>query len=276
MKHMKRLVSLITAFLMVFGLSLNLHAADGDPTYSITINNATVGTTYTAYKLFDVTTETTGTGEDQKTTYAYTTSDEDYVNQLKTLDPLPFAFTKNGSLYYVSLNPEVSDAELIEWIQTNFETVFDGRQSTSATATSETVTIDLDTLGQGYYYVKTSTGTIAMIDTASPRVNIYDKNHTGFTKEAVDDPDKVAGVGEDVNFVVTGILYPNLGSYGVTDTMENMSFNNDLAVYNVTNGGNTPIDASNYEIRLTENGFTFTFNTSYLDGINSGAVEIEL
>ena len=54
MKKMKRIIALLTAMIMVFGMSIAaLAAQSGGGT--ITVENATKGQTYTAYKIFDAT-----------------------------------------------------------------------------------------------------------------------------------------------------------------------------------------------------------------------------
>lgn len=53
MKHMKRFVALFAALALVLAMAVPAFA-DEPTTGSITINKATAGTTYTAYKIFDL------------------------------------------------------------------------------------------------------------------------------------------------------------------------------------------------------------------------------
>lgn len=51
MKHLKKIVSLVLAVMMLFTMTLG-EASASDPTYSITINNDQKGHTYQAYRIF--------------------------------------------------------------------------------------------------------------------------------------------------------------------------------------------------------------------------------
>ena len=58
----KRLLALLLTFVFAMAMNLSVFAAD------INIGNAVEGQTYSAYKIFDVTTSTSG----DKTNYSYT------------------------------------------------------------------------------------------------------------------------------------------------------------------------------------------------------------
>lgn len=270
MKHMKRLVSLITAFLMVFGLSISVFAAN----ITLTIENAKEGWTYTAYKLFDVTDNNNG--------LAYTISKNEYTTKYANLgnDECPFIFTSNGDDYYVSFKESANDADVAQWIITHSNPVLDSEKSASSAVVAQgadSTTIDLTDLGAGYYFINTGAGqgSLVMIDTITTNVTIYDKNDSGFDKTAVSDPEKIAGVGEVVPFEVKGTLFPNLTKYEVTDTMTNMEFLPDSFKVVTRNGGvDTDIAAGYWTMSPTpENsdhptGYKFVLDPSYLSTIN--------
>ena len=63
---MKKILSLMMAFVLVLSMSVTAFAADGQG--SITITNATIGESYSVYKLFDATYNADAEGNSQELT----------------------------------------------------------------------------------------------------------------------------------------------------------------------------------------------------------------
>ncbi|MCD7751617.1 MAG: LPXTG cell wall anchor domain-containing protein [Lachnospiraceae bacterium] len=193
MRKMKKIASLLMALVMVMAMSVTAFAED-DPTgpdveteseYSITISSAAVRETYSAYKVFDVTYS--------GTSYAYTidSSSSAFYSVVNTSDI--FTLTQvNGSTTYVVELAAIKDGV----DETSGETIY--RTATAAeilavlsqadleevvadgtavgTTSGETTTATINLNDDGYYYVTTTLGSVAMLDTADPKITITDKN----------------------------------------------------------------------------------------------------
>lgn len=161
------------------GLTLAFTSVTPALAATITINNAAVGETYTAYKLFDV---TRGAGKDtipgnEDDTYAYYTDNEELVSKLQQAHDLDLVFTKaaSGDVWYVSgLDDAHEAAGLAEFIHNNwdvdvnFSTVLeDGLGAENGTITTE---------DPGYYFVTSSLGSLCALNTAADSVQINEKN----------------------------------------------------------------------------------------------------
>ena len=156
MKNMKKLFSLVLALVMVMGLTVAAGAAAADRT--ITIQNASKGATYTAYKLFDA--KDNGSG---KIVYTGTIP-----------STLTDYFETNGSGNVVAKEGIDQDA------------LFEALKAWAATATEEThdtgaggpLTLQVSS----GYYVITSTidsGAAVTVDSTNPNATVYDKNSAG-------------------------------------------------------------------------------------------------
>lgn len=210
MKTMRKLFSVLLAFVMVMGLSVTAFAAD-DPTYSITINDAANGETYSAYKIFSA------TANEAKTAYSYTITSTDawfsdvllyigggensatadtkgvYTGEGLTLTPS----AANTSVYVVTYtengNGAFSAPDFAEFLgkQTTGKTPAASDTASIATgATTASVTLDVSASGAGYYFVDTSLGALCSLDTVvGTQQEIYEKNSIPSIKKYVLDDD---------------------------------------------------------------------------------------
>lgn len=285
MKHMKRLVSLITAFLMVFGLSFSVLAVDGEATPSITIQNPKPNTTYTAYKLFGVT--------EANEKYTYTLSKTDYDSEAYGFvkkDDSPFVFVLDGETYKVSAKPNTTESSLMAWAIENRESITQLQNKRSATSTAAdnngdvpAVTIDLSQTGDGYYFVDSkaaSSNALVMISNVNNTATIYEKNETGFEKKT-DQADVWTQVGQDAGFTIVGNVYPGLTKYEVTDTLTNLSFKEDTLKVTAS-GLEEDVDNSvlekrrDYELTAKDNVFTVTLTSDYLNSIKDSQKPVKI
>ena len=164
MKHIKKLMTLVFAFVLALGMTTTVFATSGDQqaaTYSITVTNTNtsasiVGKEYSAYKLFDVTYSGTN--------YAYSiaTNNYFYTNAKTVLDKY-FDFTAIASdttKMTVTVKETKQDATTKTLSAADTRALADELESymasataaASKTATSESVTINLTEAG---YYVVT-------------------------------------------------------------------------------------------------------------------------
>ncbi len=188
--HMKRITGILMALVLVFAMSgtafasdLKSYSSSTDTSFTITVDPAYSGETYTAYKIFDV----TYSDEDSSgnISYSYTIEGDSVWYSTVSSSGL-FTLTQiSGSNTYVVV---VNDGVTSEQIADAFTSVPDGAVA-AATATAgivrdedtgesgkTTVTLDVTDSGPGYYFVTTSLGSVVSLDTTNPAVTIEDKN----------------------------------------------------------------------------------------------------
>ncbi len=192
MKHAKKLASLLLAMVMVLSLTITAFAADDDG--SITISNATVGESYSVYKVFDL------TYEGEAVAYSYTkTGDSDELYTALTGEDSPFTLTPSTTpnVYNVSLKDRKTAADVSEFLKNNEEKL----TKTAGPVEATTNEVKFEDLPYGYYYITSTLGTVVTIDSAKKDVTVIDKNQTpGWDPEDPQDPDES---GEQGKFVAT-------------------------------------------------------------------------
>ena len=255
MKHARKLASLLLALVMVFALATTAFAQDktvGDGKGSITISNATIGETYTIYKLFDAT-----VSADNKS-IAYTGEIPDDLKDYFTAD-------KNG---YISATDAAKDgANMSEGLKNALKD-WTADATATATAKSDGSALTFNGLAYGYYVVTTSQGEQAIsVDSTMPNATIVDKNRStpsGLTKTATaTSPDKSFFIGDTVTYTVrfktsnydgAGKDAKKIVSYTIEDTLP--KFLSDVKVTSiiVDNDGNeaTPDDQKNVTAQFVD------------------------
>lgn len=206
MKYMKKLITLLAALTLALAMAVPAFAASS--TGTITIDNAVTGTTYKAYRIFDLESYDT-----DKNAYSYKLNSawNDFPAYSTTIDSNTVSaadfFSVNSAGYiewkdakkdagadFAKLAKAFVDEKNIEWDRTE-------------TASSTTVTFTDLTLG--YYLVDTSLGSLCSLDTTTPSVTIKEKNSdtTIEKKIVITGNEKVdsnsAGIGDTVNFSIT-------------------------------------------------------------------------
>lgn len=210
--------------------------AENDGT--LTIQNATIGRTYTVYKVFDATYSGTNIS------YTYTkTGDTDafYTALTEGNSPFVLSVTVVENVYNVTIKAEATAETISSWLTAHKDLLTQYGDA----ITAESSTVVFENLPYGYYYVTSTLGAAVSIDTVTPNVTIIDKNQ---------EPDwdnggkyiNVAGVrvyinsaniGETLNFVVPVVATNGVGdklatSYIIDDTLPTgITFNDDLKVY---------------------------------------------
>ena len=166
----------LVALVLVAMMSLALvGAAFADGTDgSITIDNATVGVTYKAYKILDATID--NTDPDNKLISYYTTAAmKDVIGA--TGSPFVVAATADSEgRYAVTSTADV--ATISSWITSNLSS-FTAISATSGTDSSDKATstsVAWTGLAYGYYYLTSGLGSVVTIDNANPSVTVKDKN----------------------------------------------------------------------------------------------------
>ena len=218
-KRMTRSLSVLLVFVLILSLATTVgyavaNSSSQDTDFSITVDNAWPGFTYTAYKIFDV----TYSGDPRSTprpyppsppypdyrafhgAYSYTISSDSIwwpiIAGENTPDPdtgviqayqLTFTPISNGSgvvTYQIGNNNKLEAAELAEALKAALESMQpapeDQGKGTAPNAPSNSqgrssVTIPV-TAGPGYYFVDSSAGSLCSLDTTEPNAIIREKN----------------------------------------------------------------------------------------------------
>lgn len=242
MKLAKRFLTVGVALALTLGLNIPAFAAE------ITINNAAVGETYTAYKLFSLSKSGDGTA------YSYyienTEANAGLIALLDNTIGLDLVESADGSRYNVNMKNEstfatddgegMTAAALAAALNTNQESLPGSTLTGTCETGSSTVTIEVpDT---GYYFVDSTLGALCGLYTNEDNVTINEKNSLPrITKTVKEDSTglyrKTATIDGEVDtiyyklIVNTGTGYAGLGNgvdsdYTITDELpEGIAYN---------------------------------------------------
>ncbi|MCR5635616.1 MAG: LPXTG cell wall anchor domain-containing protein [Clostridiales bacterium] len=222
MKTTKKILALLMAAMLIFAMTITA-SAEEPTTGSITITNATVGETYSAYKIFDATYES---GDHDKVSYTYTkTGDSDAVYAALTAAGSPFTLapTTTANVYNVTTT-ETDGAVIADWLKAN---VIDLLTAAAGPVEAATDTVTFSGLDFGYYYITSTLGSIVTLDTNNPTVNVIDKNQGGPViggKSIVEDTDTLlssARFGDTISFKVQGTTTNYNGTDKVVEVFVN-------------------------------------------------------
>lgn len=268
-KRITRLCSILLAVVIVMAMSVSsaFAAQLGTGNGSITITNATVGQSYTIYKIFD--TDSTGVGstatETQKTFYESQSGN-------------PFKFTQNAAGTYnvsIATNPDTEETytnqEVIAFLQSfvtkNEETGaitvnqnFANAVDASDPITANSATVTFENIPYGYYLVTSSLGTVVTVNSTDPNVQVIDKNQDGgssFTK-TISETDGVVEIGDEFTYTLSfdATNYDGdtpITQYTITDTLDD-------AIDLIYNEGDSKYGVAIQVGQTTVNDATVIFN----------------
>ena len=226
---------------------------------TITING-NEGETYTAYKVLDVTTSSSGDY------YNYTTTSESVANLLEQYGYTVTA-SSAGNLWYVSLGASTNADDLTEYLAGLTETEL----TTLLGSSVGNVTIDegqtagtIEGLDAGYYFVTSSLGSLCMLNTATGTAEIDEKNDEPTVDKTVSDTD--AQIGDTVTYTVTIDVPANTENLSLSDTLsDGLTLNETSFTISVDNGTAHSLTVS--PVSNEDGTTTFTVDlTSYLTG----------
>lgn len=251
---MKKVFAILLALALVLSMSVAAFAANDG---SITIENTTIGKTYTIYKVFDA------TYSGSNVSYTYTkTGDSDALYAALTGEGSPFTLTATSTANVYNVSSSDNSANISAFLKTNA-----AKLTQTATANATASTLKFSNLGYGYYYITSSLGSTVTIDSAVKDVTVVDKNEDGPTapdKKADGADSNTASIGSKVPYTVTGNLARYNGetkivSYTFTDTMSSgLTFNDDVVL---KVGGNALTKDTDYTYTKNDNGFTIVLTT---------------
>lgn len=256
MKMAKRMFTILMSVLMVLALALPAFAED---TGSITIDNATVGNTYTLYKVF----EATSSGDN--ISYKLLSG--------KTAVPTGFKVDAAGN---VELERETGDLNTLtaEEIAGLAAYIDEQRIPYVETKAANETTVAFTGLEDGYYYITTTTGTAVTVTSGKGNaVTVHDKNEAPELDKTItditgsEDPgtqNALAQLGSEVTFQVTIKVKNGAKGYVLHDTMSSgLSFNGDVTV----TVGDEPVTESQDTYTKDTSGtdtFKLTFNDEWI------------
>lgn len=284
MSKLKKFASALLALVMVFAMSVTASAA------SITVNGV-AGETYTAYKVFDVTTSTTSTYDEATdtttttTNYAYTITDDnsEWFNYIKA-----YATEKNGLTLTETTTSGVYTVTFTEgtFSAAAFAAYLAAYTGTKPAGTSGTIdegetSVTIEGLSAGYYFVDSSLGALCILNTAADSVTVEEKNGTPTPEKKIIENDSeveenTASIGDTVSYqtTITGIkgavdlvLYDTLGD-GLTLNADSIT----VTYYSSTSDteGTRLTEDNQYTLSTTTEGYSFVIDFS--DAFESGTL----
>ena len=206
---MKKFVSILIALALVLSLSVTAFAAGN--TGSITITNATIGNSYSLYKIFDATYSTDAHGNAEAVSYSITTSNQFFSYMFGTdgkADNTYFSY--DAVTGAVTRKEGTQNSDIVGYLTDMVRSTTDSFTAVKTeTATAETVVFN--DLPYGYYLIDKGNGAAVTIDSNTPNVEVIDKNQipgTDFSKKIWDEDtnswvsDSSANIGDIVDFKV--------------------------------------------------------------------------
>ena len=197
MKTSKKIFSLALALVMslglVFSFALKTNAAGG--TGTITITNPEVGKKYTGYKVFDAT-----VGANNAVAYTINSTTNPWYASVSTSDVFELTAGPTADVFYVNIAEGKSGEDVLAFLN---EGVPEGATAQfEETGAGAPIKV---TVPYGYYLIKSETGNIVTVDSATPDQEVIDKNPR--TPDVPDDgkksDTKTAAVGDTVNYTLT-------------------------------------------------------------------------
>ena len=239
MKLIKKIAAIMFAFMMVVSMSCSVKADEGTTATTekgtITINNAIPEQTYKIYKILELESYDSTTGN-----YAYKVTPEwkNFVDgdgnaYLKRVDGTDYVnwvgdatnkgahvkeFAKNAIAYVKKANSPVI--------------TYKEKKAPDASAGKTTSTVTFDSLPLGYYLVDSSAGSLCGLDTTAKEVTIEEKNGVPSVDKKVSstetgnyDTSNTASIGDTVHFKTTITAQPGAQNYVLHDKMiEGLTF----------------------------------------------------
>ncbi len=209
MKKLNKLLAIILAVAMIMSLAVTAGATAGSG-YTITITNAVVGQTYSAYKIFDA-------KSDGSSSYSYTISENSqFIDLIKKYSNLNTTSGKTETEYF-KLTASVSDpdtyvvepttalidangvavegaaAELAAIIKAAIEDVsssysYAAQAEATGTNSGDRTSLTLDVGAPGYYFVDTTLGALtALGTTVGNAAEVTEKNDVPSVDKQISD-----------------------------------------------------------------------------------------
>lgn len=256
MKHMKRFMALFAALALVLAMAVPAFA-DAAATGSITIKNAIEGTTYTAYKIFDLDyVDATAT---TKVSYAYK-ADTNWK-----------AFVTGSGAAYVEYNEKTgavtakntfTEEQAPAFAKAALAYAKGKSEITGVTATADASgKVEFTGLALGYYVVDTPMGALCVLDSTAPSVTVNEKNDVPSVEKKVKAGDSyeatnTAKIGDTVEFKTEINVKKGAANYVLHDKMDAGLTLDSSSIKVTVDGADVTADATKCTIKTT--GMTHT------------------
>lgn len=254
MKNTKRFAALLLALIMVFALAVPAMAEDSNKG-SITVSKAIPGTTYTAYRVFDLESYNTTTKA-----YSYTVADgwADFVDEGGS----GAAYVTVNDKGYVTWNSaKNSDTDKAEFAKLALAYAQQKKiaASGSATCADGANSVTISNLPLGYYVINSTVGSLCILTTTQPNASVEEKNGVPSSEKKVEeDSDQTWGdkndadIGQTVNFKATITAQAGAENYVFHDKMSAGLTYTGVDRIELTSGTTTTtVAASNYTVKTT-------------------------
>lgn len=274
MKHMKRFMALFAALALVLAMAAPAFA--DEPTKgSITIKNAIEGTTYTAYKIFDL--DYVDATTTTKASYAYK-ADADWK---------AFVTGSGAGVAYVEYNEKTGAVTAKDTFDKEQAPAFakaalayakDNSKITGVTATADTSgKVEFTGLALGYYVVDTPMGALCVLDSTAPSVTVNEKNEVPSVEKQVKAGSSYAAtntakIGDTVEFKTEIDVKKGAANYVLHDKMDAGLTLDSSSIKVTVAGADVTAGAATYTIKttgMTDTGCTFeiVFADAYVAGL---------
>lgn len=264
MKKLKTLISVVLSAMLVLSLVVPSMASD----FKITVNGK-AGETYTAYKIFNV--SYTGTGTNARGVYTATTAMKTLIGTNVTGVTISNDTDASGN-YYVTVADADAAADLAVFLNNNVASLTKKVDGTIAVGDTSVV---LDVGEAGYYFVNTTSGSLCILNSATPTIEVTDKNNDVTVEKkivegGVEKDANSVEIGDTVNFKTEVVIPANSKNVVLHDKMET-GFTLGATITVKVGGQN--LAAANYTITKTglkdDCDFEIAFAQSYLDGLTA-------
>lgn len=264
MKLIKKIAAIMFAFMMVVSMSCNVKANDTTATTEtgegkITINNAIPGQTYKIYKILELESYDSTTGN-----YAYKVTPEwkSFVENegqtyLTKVDGTDYANWVGDSTNDGAHVKEFAEKAIAYVKKANSPVItYKEKKAPDASAGKTTSTVTFDSLPLGYYLVDSSAGSLCGLDTTAKEVTIEEKNGVPSVDKKVSSTEtgnyntsNTASIGDTVYFKTTITAQPGAQNYVLHDKMsDGLTFNNKVEVKK----GESPVATSDYTLKTSD------------------------
>ena len=227
MKHIKKITALMLAMVLAMAMSMTVLAADpSTPSITIIPNNETASTEslaidYTYYRILEASIDTDSVvAQDTGATttagqVAYFVTTQDRATQLTNTGLFNVTKVDGQDKWYVALkNDSTTAQQLIDAFEADS---FDLSKFPTGTfdKTAQESRAESGTVAAGYYYITSSLGTKAAVQTLTA-VTINEKNQ--YPSNTKEDDKEFAAIDDTVTYTVTVIIPESVASKPITIT----------------------------------------------------------
>ena len=271
MKLIKKIVTIMLSVMMVLGLASVVSAdmtSGTSATGTITISKVAPGATYKIYRILDL---ESYSGNN----YAYKLREETPSSPWKAFieSQTDYVDIDNGYVTWKAGQDVKVFAKLAleRANKTNDEVTPDGTQNVPANAQTASTSIVFSNLTLGYYLIDSGAGTLCLLNTTNPNINIEEKNGVPSVEKKVSseqngtyEQSNSVNIGDKVYFQTTITAQPGAQNYVLHDKMEaGLTFDGTVTVkkgdvtlstppnYSLINN-NSITDGCTFEITFTQ------------------------